>query len=113
MTYDQWKTTDPNDRSYYDDYEDEDPCDHEDAETDCLDGRVVCHRCGAQWYASADELAAEHRRLVEYHDWEERENRRQWWRDRTYPVRMFVFRVLERMWPRQAISVLHDDEIPF
>ena len=110
MAYDDWKLRAPEDEY---DYEEEDPCDHEDAETDCIDGRVVCHRCGAQWYASAEELAAEHQRLVEYHEWEERERRREFWRKLTLPIRWPIFRFLEKVWPRKSLTVLTDDEIPF
>ena len=109
--YDAWKLASP-----YDDYEEEDPCDHEDAETDILDGRVCCHRCGAQWYATADELASEHRRTVEYAEWEERENRRQWWRDFFWfilnPLSSlhWKFQLLRRRWRRGPVL---DDDIPF
>lgn len=109
--YDAWKLASP-----HDDYEEEDPCDHEDAETDCLDGRVYCHRCGAQWYATAEELAAEHRRVVEYAKWEERENRRQWWRDLFAPILdpidslRWKLRRLSWRWRRAPII---DDDIPF
>lgn len=108
MTYDQWKTRDPNEP-----YCDEPECDHDDYELDILTGRASCNMCDHRWYASDGEVAEEieHQRYSDVNIG--RENRRQWWRDKTYPVRMFVFRVLERIWPRKALSVLHDDEIPF
>jgi hypothetical protein len=58
-------------------------------------------------------VSREIERQAAYYENMEREERRQWWRDRTYPVRMFFFRVLERIWPRKSINLLHDDEIPF
>lgn len=110
MTYDQWKCTDPNDCSYCDD---EPGCDHDDYDLDILTGRASCNMCDHGWYASDGEIAEEAEHQRRYSEHEARESRRQWWRDRTYPVRMFVFRVLERVWPRKALKVLDDSEIPF
>jgi len=110
MTYDQWKTTDPHDR-YSDDFEED--CDHEDYDFDILTGRAECHQCPHSWYLSRKEINQQIRLQRAYQEEMDRENRRQWWRDRTYPVRMFFFRLLERVWPRKAINLLHDDEIPF
>jgi hypothetical protein len=69
--------------------------------------------CGHYWYQTTEEIERDIERQARYQKDMDRENRRQWWRDRTYPVRMFIFRVLERVWPRKSLSVLHDDEIPF
>lgn len=113
MTYDQWKCTDPRDYDDYDDYDPERDCEHEHYEIDVCTGRAECDYCSKSWYLSSEEIDAELDRQANYHEEMERENRRQWWRDKTYPVRMFFFRVLERVWPRKACSVLHDDEIPF
>ena len=107
MTYDQWKCSDPNEP-----YDDEPECDHEDYETDILDARCRCV-CGHSWHAEIEDINAEIERQARYQEDMDRENRRQWWRDRTYPVRMFIHRVLARVWPRRSLSVLHDDEIPF
>ena len=112
--YDAWKL-----RSPYDDWDDgeeydaERDCEHEDYDIDICTGRASCNCCSHHWYMSSEEIDAECERQARYQDDMERENRRQWWRDKTYPVRMFFFRVLERVWPRKACSVLHDDEIPF
>lgn len=103
-SYDEWKLRSPDD--------DEPECDHDDYDVDILDGRCRC-LCGHSWYASSKEIEAEIERQREYSEWEECENRRQWWRDKTLPIRMFFFRMLERIWPRRALNVLHDDEIPF
>jgi hypothetical protein len=104
------------DEDYYDDYENYDPerdCEHENYDIDVCTGRAECDQCSHSWYLSSEEIDAELDRQARYEDDMDRENRRQWWRDLTYPVRMFAFRVLERIWPRKAGSVLHDDEIPF
>lgn len=102
-----------------DDWEDgldEYPCDHEDRDINPVDGRAQCYRCGAAWYASDEELAAEHRHQAEYAKWEKRENRRQWWRDlfapiidpvRTLKRRLFEWR-LRRQFPEHV-----NDDIPF
>ena len=117
MTYDQWKTRDPNDRAYYDDYEEYEPdferCDHDDYDADILTGRATCYRCGHSWYQTTEEINAAIERQREYSEWEERENRREFWRKLTLPVRWPIFRLLERVWPRKSLSVLTDDEIPF
>lgn len=41
-----------------DDYDD-DPCDHDDHDTDILSGRATCYRCGESWWMSAAELKRE------------------------------------------------------
>lgn len=120
MTYDQWKTRDPNDHGYYDDYDDYDAeieCCHEHYEIDVCTGRAECDYCDKSWYLSAEEIDAELERQANYHDDMEREERRQrrqeFWRKLTLPIRWPIFRLLERVWPRKSLSVLTDDEIPF
>lgn len=113
MTYDQWKTRDPNDHGYYDDYDEEPECDHSEYEVDILTGRAECCMCPHSWYQTEDEIAAEAERQREYAAWEARENRRELWRKLTLPIRWPIFRLLERIWPRKALKVLTDDEIPF
>lgn len=112
MTYDQWKTRDPNDRGYYD-YEDEDPCDHEGAEIDILTGNWDCYRCGEHRGATQAEIDAELQFQREYAEHQEREYRREFWRKLTLPIRWPIFRLLERVWPRKSLTVLTDEEIPF
>lgn len=92
-----------------DDYEDE-PCDHEDYDTDLLDGRCRCWRCGESWYATAAELDRELRFQSEYAEAMERENRRQWWEDLYYNVTAFL-RPWRRWRARRRQDV--DDDIPF
>lgn len=88
-------------------YEDEDdPCDHDDYETDLLDGRCRCDRCGESWYATAAEIDAQLRFETEYHEAMERENRRQWWRDRWDSVKSLFH------W-RKRPQFVSDDDIPF
>ncbi|WFT94324.1 hypothetical protein QA633_39630 [Bradyrhizobium barranii] len=63
------------------------------------------------------EVDAELERQANYQDDVGREERRRWrqefWRKVIYPFRWPVFRLLERVRPHKALSVLHDDEIPF
>jgi hypothetical protein len=115
MTYDQWKCQDPNEPygDYDEDYDPERDCEHEHYEIDICTGRAECDYCPHSWYMTSKEIDAEIDRQARYQEDMKRENRRQWWRDKTYPARMFVFRILERIWPRKALSVLDDSEIPF
>ncbi len=107
-SYDEWKL-----RSPYEEYDNSEPCDHEDHEINILDGRAWCPRCGEAWNASSEELAAQFRHEAEYYDWQLRELRREFWRKLTYPIRWPIFRLLERVWPKKACKVLLDEEIPF
>lgn len=119
MTYDQWKTRDPNEpySDYDEDYDAERDCCHEHYEIDILTGRAECDYCSRSWYMSAEEIDAEIERQASYHEGCEREERRQrrqeFWRKLTLPIRWPIFRLLERVWPRKALKVLADDEIPF
>ncbi len=106
MTYDQWKTD-----SGYDERDDEE-CPHDSFEID-MEGRAHCDTCPASWMATADEITHQRTRQVEYDAWCRQQARREFWRKLTYPVRRPLFRLLERVWPRKALSVLTDDEIPF
>ena len=36
--------------------DDDDFCDHEDADMDILSGRMACGACGAHWFATDDEM---------------------------------------------------------
>jgi hypothetical protein len=103
------------DDPYYDeDYDPERDCDHEQYEIDVCTGRAHCDYCPHSWYLTSEEIDAELDRQARYYEDIERMERRQWWRGKTYPFRMFIFRILDRVWPRKACSVLHDDdEIPF
>ena len=108
-SYDSWKLRSPDEEYGYD----EEPCDHEDYDINIISGEWSCDRCNEHRPATNDEIQRMYRHLADYAEHEARESRRQWWRDRTYPVRMFLHRVLLRIWPRKACSVLTDDEIPF
>lgn len=98
-----------------DDYED-DPCDHDDYETDILDGRCQCWRCGKSWYATTEQIDAELRFQSEYAEVMEREDSRQWWSDLFYnlrhPLQALRWQLQKRGWltPRSATT---DDDIPF
>ena len=120
MTYDQWKTRDPNDNDYYDYDEDYDPerdCEHDDYDIDVCLGRASCNCCSKTWYLTDAEVDAELDRQATYHEdcerWERQQRRREFWQKLTYPIRYPIFRLLERVWPRKSLSVLTDDEIPF
>ena len=112
MTYDQWKTTDP--RDYEPDY-DSLHYDHDCGESFSIDhaGCAICDRCGETWWPNADEVAAYREREAEQDAWLRQRARREFWRKVTYPIRWPIFRLLERVWPRKAIRVLLDEEIPF
>lgn len=106
-SYDDWKLASP--------YDDEPECDHDDYDIDILDGRCRC-LCGHSWCASQEQVEAEIKRQREYSEHEERENRRQWWRDLFAPItdpirtlrrRLFEWR-LRRQFPEHV-----DDDIPF
>lgn len=117
MTYDQWKTREPDYYDGYDDYDAERECDHEHYEIDVCTGRAECDYCSKSWYLSDEEMNAEFDRQARYQEECEQEERRQrrqeFWRKLTLPVRWPIFRLLERVWPRKSLSVLTDDEIPF
>lgn len=95
---------------------DDDPCDHDDYDTDLLDGRCHCYRCGESWYASAAEIDAELRYQSEYAEAMEREDRRQWWNDLIYavlhPLQTIHWKLAQRGWFRTSPAIT-DDDIPF
>jgi hypothetical protein len=117
--YDSWKLRSPEDEygGYYDAYDRECDCDHEDYDIDVCTGRASCNLCSHHWYLDSCEIDAELDRQARYHEGMEREERRhrrrQFWRRLTYPFRWPIFRMLQRIWPRKSLSVLTDDEIPF
>ena len=112
--YDAWKLRSPDDEYPYPyDDEPEQPCDHDDCSVDPITGRVECHICGVAWYQTKEEMKAESRRQQEYDKWQRQQERHEFWRRLTYPIRWPVYRLLNRIWPRKACSVLVDDEIPF
>lgn len=104
MTYDQWKT----DSGYHEREE----CWHEQFDID-LDGTAHCEMCDETWRASADEIRVHRNRQAEYDSWCRKQERREFWRRITLPIRWPLFRLLDRIWPRKALSVLLDEEIPF
>lgn len=104
MTYDQWKTD-----SGYDEREE---CEHEVFEID-MEGRAHCDACSATWWAYPNEIRWQREQQAEYDTWCRKQERREFWRKLTLPIRWPIFRLLERVWPRKSLSVLTDDEIPF
>ncbi len=101
---------------YEDRLEDEDPCDHEGYDTDILDGRCRCWRCGESWYATTEQIDAQLRFESEYYETMEREERRQWWRDRLWPLPEWweaVRSIFRRRKAAPAMFADLDDDIPF
>ena len=90
----------------------DDECCHDEHEVN-YEGRAVCDRCAATWWASADEIRAQQRRVAEFDRWCRHEARREFWRNLAYPIRWPLYRLLQRVWPRRSAPVLTDDEIPF
>lgn len=88
--------------------DDADECDHDDADFDTLEGTLRCS-CGYSRSLSAAEIDNELRRMSEYHDLTEREERRQrWahiWRRLAAPLKWFF--------TPKPIPAETDDEIPF
>jgi hypothetical protein len=107
-SYDAWKLATPPEY----DGPDEPECFCEDYEIN-WEGRATCDRCGHEWWPTPAELEAERQRCAIAAEMLAREERREFWRRLTYPIRWPLFRLLERVWPRKACSVLVDDEIPF
>jgi len=107
-SYDDWKLASP--------YDDGPERDHEDYDIDILDGRGRCWRCGESWYVSNEEINAELDRQARYHDDMEREERKQWWRDRFAPlldpIKSLKRRLFEWHLRRQFPGHVEDD-IPF
>lgn len=104
--YDEWKLASP------DGYHPYDECFHEEVEID-WEGRAHCEHCRENWWASHDEIMHQREQQREYDAWCVRQERKEFLRRLTYPIRWPIFRLLERIWPRKSLSVLVDDEIPF
>jgi len=103
-SYDAWKLASPDDR--------EDECLHVVFDID-YEGRAHCEDCLATWWPSADEERLFREANARYEAYCRREERRERWRRMTHWFRWPLFRLLERIWPHKACSVLTDDEIPF
>lgn len=111
MTYDQWKCTDPRDYEYgYDDEAEDCPCDEFEID---WEGLATCDRCSRCWRASTEEIKRDRELRSEYDAWSRKQERREFLRRLTYPIRWPIYRLLERIWPRKACRVLLDEEIPF
>jgi hypothetical protein len=110
--YDRWKCTDP--RDYEDDDTSDGYCDHGDAEYDIMMGEASCSRCGAKWWLTNEEIAAECQRIAEYQEAMEREERWARWYRLTAWMRGLI-PVAWRLRRSRKISklLISDDEIPF
>lgn len=95
---------------------DDDPCDHDDRDIDILTGRWSCYRCGEAGWASNEQIDAEIKHQAAYAEWEDRENRRQWWRNLLAPM-LYPLSALHWQWHllkhRWRKADDFDDEIPF
>lgn len=105
MSYDAWKLASPDD-------ERDEECWHEEYEIG-LDGRARCDRCGYSWWATSEQIESQRRLMADYDAYCAREERREYLRRLTAPIRWPIYRLLERIWPRKSVAVLSDDEIPF
>jgi hypothetical protein len=100
-----------------DPYWDDDPCEHDEYEVDIVSGRCECSRCPETWSATGVQIEHEIERQRAYYEYEERENRRQWWRDLVSPI-FRPWRALKdriHIWRlgRNFEQSIGDDEIPF
>jgi hypothetical protein len=96
--------------------DDDYPCDHAARDIDILTGRWSCYRCGEAGWATSEQIDAEIKHQREYAEWEERENRMEWWRGLVWPIVRTFRRTVERfrIW-RAGLTFreAEDDEIPF
>lgn len=102
--YDEWKLRSP--------YDEREECYHEHYEID-IEGRAHCEHCSETWWATSEEIAHQREEQAVYDAWCRKQERCEFWRKLTLPIRWPIFRLLERVWPRKSLSVLTDDEIPF
>lgn len=104
--YDAWKLRSPDDDGP------EPECLHEEYEID-MEGRAHCEMCGEKWWATGDEIAGQRERQIEHDAWCRKQERREFWRRLTYPIRWRLWRLFGRIWPRKAIRLLDHDDLPF
>lgn len=96
---------------------DDDDCYHEDADRDILSGIAVCS-CGHRWTMTGEEIRQENDHIAAYCEMQEREYRRQRWRDRLWPLPGWWESVRDWFRAQRAAAVPErrftgDDEIPF
>jgi hypothetical protein len=91
-------------------------CYHEDYEID-FEGRFSCKSCSEAHWATEAEIGAYR---YDNHDYdkmlrreERRDRRRDLWRRLTFRIRWPLARLTERISPRAARKLFHDDEVPF
>ena len=63
-----WDYDDPSDYDPQWEYDDADPCDHEDYDVDILTGRAHCCRCGEAWWLTGEQLSQEHKWQAEQYE---------------------------------------------
>lgn len=110
-SYDAWKLASPDEDGPEEDY-----CEHDQYSIDILSGRAECDMCPHSWYVTNEEIERECQRQAEYDEWQEREDRKQWWRDRF----AFILGPLSSLhWECQKLKLrwrrapIIDDDIPF
>jgi hypothetical protein len=89
----------------YDDYDDDEQCDHDDEDMDILSGYAFCWRCGSRRSISDDEIKAQEAHEAAYARMEAQWNRWQWWRELKAWASSLV--------PRRRHATVNDDDIPF
>ena len=115
-SYDSWKLESPDD-----DYDnepwynavDDDWCEHEEYDIDIVTGDWMCWRCGEHRAATTAEIEMMIQHQAEYAEYEDRENRRQWWRDRFGPILRWWEAVRSIFLRPKPAVIIAEDEIPF
>ena len=65
-------------------------CDHEDYTVDILTGRCECDRCPVSWQATNEQVEREIEHQRKWHEYQERENRREFWRHKfRWPIQLW------------------------
>jgi hypothetical protein len=88
-------------------FDEEEHCDHDEYETDIVEGRATCVLCGHSWWQTKEEIDAEIERQNAYWEWA-RDQERPWYR-----FKQWLLGLLPAMkWPGVRTRAV-DDEIPF
>lgn len=97
------------DEDEYENWSEDECCDHEDYDADILTGRAMCNRCGHAWWQTDKEMAAETERIRDYYEWME-DQERPWFRFKEWLGGLW-FRI-KQQWPKRNSPVVGDD-FPF
>jgi len=107
---------DDDEREYayeYDDGDDRDHCGHEEYELDVLTGRAECDYCGMSWWATTEQIDAEHNRMVAHSEWVQEQERLIRRRECWAWVHRLWLAAIEAWFRRKPRHMLTDDEVPF